>query len=95
MSGLGGSIGTHMVDVSPKKVVGCRGGSRHVEEIPLFEKRKVTKFPFHVFDRSEIHIKVLEEMFTGFFTLFRCTFPEFQLFKLSKAKKRYFEFATV
>ena len=33
--------------------------------IPLFENRKLTKFPFHAFDRFEIHIQAFEDCLRG------------------------------
>ena len=66
--------------------------------VPLLENRKVTEFPFHVFDRYEIHIQDFQEQFTGIFIMFRSPSPEFQNFKFENvnvsktSKSKYVDF---
>ena len=52
--------------------------------IPLLENRTVTKFPFHVFDRYEIHIKDVEIVFWAIHH-----FP-LQISKVQKFKQNHF-----
>ena len=39
--------------------------------VPLPENRKVTTFPFHVFDRYQIHIQAFLYFINGKFIIFR------------------------
>ena len=51
----------HCVPQEGGRVQGWESVSCGVLGIPLLENRKVTKCPFHVFDRYEIHIQDFEE----------------------------------
>ena len=44
--------------------------------IPLPENRKVTTFPFHVFDRYEIHIQAFVDFISGKFIIFQSSSPQ-------------------
>ena len=63
------------VSVSPKKVVGCRGGSRNVEEcwgFPYLKIQKLSIVHFMFFDRYEIHIQDFEDVFRVIVIISRC-----------------------
>ena len=58
--------------VSPKKVVGCKGGSRYVEGfwgLPYLKIEKLANFHFMLCDRYEIHIQDVEDFFTEIFII--------------------------
>ena len=52
----------------------------------------ITKSPFHVFDRYEIHIQDVKECFTGIVIISRCPSSTFELFKNSKIRNAKTEF---
>ena len=58
---------------------------REITNIPYLNT-KVTNFPFHVFDRYEIHIQDVEEHFRGIFIFPRCPSSTFQLCKIPKCR---------
>ena len=45
-------------------------GGPYVLGIPSFENTKVAKFPFHFFDRYEIHIQDFVDLYLTFVILF-------------------------
>ena len=65
--------------VSPKKVVGCRGGSRNVEGcwgFPYLKIQKLANCHFIFFDRYEIHIQDFEDFYG---VLQRCLVQVFEM----------------
>ena len=44
--------------------------------VPLPENKKVTTFPFQVFDRHEIHIQAFVDCIEGHFIIFRSSSPQ-------------------
>ena len=47
----------------PQEVVGCRGGSQHVEGIPLLENKKVWGFPYIKIEKlTNVHFMFLIDM---------------------------------
>ena len=65
--------------MSPKKVVGCRGGRQNAEGvlvIPLLANRKVGKNSFHAFDRYEIHIQPFVDFIDAKAIIFKSSSPQ-------------------
>ena len=81
-----------------KKLVGCRGGSRNVEGhwgFPCLKIEKFAgfaKFPFHVFDRYEIHIQYFEEMCKDHFLVQMFGSSSFHISKVQKLQITNFIF---
>ena len=79
--------------LSPKKLVGCRGGSRNADGCWGFPYLKIkkfvgfTKFPFHVFDRYEIHIQDFWEFIWPCFIIFRSSTSQTLITLGTKNKK--------
>ena len=76
--------------VSPKKVVGCKGGSRYVEGCCEFPHLKIEKLPFShfmFFDRNEIHIQDFGDLFTGIFIISPVPVFDFSTFQYFRNHK--------
>ena len=65
--------------VSPKKVVGCRGGSQNVEGywgFPYLKIEKLANVHFMVFDRYETHIQAFGDFIYVIFIISRSSFSQ-------------------